>query len=71
MKSRILCKNGFNISEVGLGSIDLLQLHCIPSSILYDGTVFDWLRNLKNEGKIKAFGASIETVEEGLFCLGP
>jgi aryl-alcohol dehydrogenase-like predicted oxidoreductase len=31
--------------------------------------VFDWLRRLKQEGVIRHFGASVETVEEGILCL--
>jgi aryl-alcohol dehydrogenase-like predicted oxidoreductase len=50
-------------------TIDLVQLHCIPQKWLENGEVFDWLRELKSEGKIQAFGASVETVEEALICL--
>lgn len=49
--------------------IDLLQLHCIPTEELKKGVIFDWLRTLKNEGKIAHFGASVESVEQGLICL--
>ena len=49
--------------------IDLLQLHCIPIEELKKGDIFDWLRTLKKEGKIAHFGASVESVEEGLLCL--
>ena len=49
--------------------IDLLQLHCIPTEVLKKGEVFDWLRTLKKEGKITHFGASVESVEQGLLCL--
>lgn len=49
--------------------IDLLQLHCIPLEELQKGTIFNWLRTLKKEGKIAHFGASVESVEEGLLCL--
>ena len=31
--------------------------------------MFDWLRILKKEGKIKAFGLSIESMEEAELCL--
>ena len=50
-------------------TLDLLQLHCIPTECLRKGEVFDWLREFKDEGLIKHFGASVETVEEGLICL--
>ena len=48
--------------------IDLLQLHCVPQSILAHGAIFDWLRTIQQEGHIRWFGASVETVEEGLLC---
>ncbi len=50
-------------------AIDLTQLHCIPRKHLETGEVFDWLRELKKEGKIRQFGASVETIEEALICL--
>jgi len=50
-------------------TIDLAQLHCIPRKWLVSGEVFDWLRILRNEGKIRAFGASVETLEEAQLCL--
>lgn len=49
--------------------LDLLQLHCIPLEELQKGEIFNWLRTVKEEGKIAHFGASVETVEEGLLCL--
>lgn len=48
--------------------IDLLQLHCIPTHIMVNGEIFDWLRTIQQEGHIRYFGASVETVEEGLIC---
>lgn len=48
--------------------IDLLQLHCIPKEVIERGEVFDWLRTVQQEGLIRYFGASVETVEEGLIC---
>ena len=49
--------------------IDLIQLHCIPQEYLENGEVFDWLRVLRDEGKIRAFGASVETNHEAAICL--
>lgn len=50
--------------------IDLYQIHCPPLSILKDGHVFEVLDKLKTEGKIRHYGVSVETVEEGLFVIG-
>lgn len=58
-----------SLERLGLESLDLLQLHCIPIDVLRKGEIFNWLRTLKEEGLIKNFGASVETVEEGLICL--
>ena len=49
--------------------LDCLQLHCIPIDALRQGDVFAWLRSLKAEGAIREFGASVESVDEGLLCL--
>ena len=58
-----------SLARLGVESLDLVQLHCVPKDVLEQGDIFDWLRQLKEEGLIKQFGASIETVEEGLLCL--
>ena len=58
-----------SLDRLGLNSLDLLQLHCIPQAVLEKGEVFAWLRKLKKEGLIKNFGASVETEKEGLICM--
>lgn len=50
-------------------ALDLLQLHCVPFEQLKEGRVFDALRTLKRDGVIRRFGASVETLDEALFCL--
>jgi len=55
--------------RLGVDMLDCLQLHCIPIDALREGAVFDWLRSLKAAGKIREFGASVESAEEGLLCL--
>ncbi len=58
-----------SMERLGVDRIDLTQLHCLPVEVLRNGSVFDWLRRQRDEGLISAFGASVETVEEGLLCL--
>ncbi|WP_031427494.1 aldo/keto reductase [Flavimarina sp. Hel_I_48] len=58
-----------SLKRLGVDQLDLLQLHCIPTEELKKGDIFDWLRTLQKEGKIAHFGASVESVEEGLICL--
>jgi aryl-alcohol dehydrogenase-like predicted oxidoreductase len=59
-----------SLRRLGVAALDLTQLHCVPLDVLQRGEVFAHLRELQGEGKIRAFGASVETVEEALFCLG-
>ena len=56
-------------SRLGVECIDLIQLHCIPPQMLVDGEIFSWLQDFKTQGLIQHYGASVETIEEGLTCL--
>lgn len=58
-----------SLKRLGVNSLDLLQLHCIPQEILEEGSIFKWLRKSKDSGLIKNFGASIETIEQGMICM--
>jgi aryl-alcohol dehydrogenase-like predicted oxidoreductase len=58
-----------SLKRLGVSALDLTQLHCIPPQELRKGDVFEWLRKLQREGKIRHFGASVESMEEALVCL--
>lgn len=58
-----------SLHRLGVESLDLVQLHCVPPEILKRGEIFDWLRGAKEEGLIRHFGASVETDDEALLCL--
>jgi aryl-alcohol dehydrogenase-like predicted oxidoreductase len=58
-----------SLTRLGVEALDLTQTHCIPQDVMRAGEVFGHLADLQRQGKIKAFGASVETVEEGLECL--
>lgn len=58
-----------SLKRLGMESLDLTQVHCPPTELLEKGDVFDWLRTLKQEGKIKHFGFSVESMEEAKICL--
>jgi len=55
--------------RLGVETIDLAQLHCVPRPVLEDGAIFTWLDDLQQDGLIRFYGASVETIEEGLLCL--
>jgi aryl-alcohol dehydrogenase-like predicted oxidoreductase len=58
-----------SLRRLGVDALDLTQLHCIPTEELQKGEVFESLRTLQREGKIKRFGASVESMDEALVCL--
>jgi len=58
-----------SLENLGLSSVFLEQLHCIPTEQLRSGEVFGNLRRLQEEGLIRHWGASVETSEEALICL--
>jgi len=58
-----------SLKRLGVECLDLTQVHCPPTELIKQGDMFDWLRILKKEGKIKAFGLSIESMEEAELCL--
>ncbi len=58
-----------SLRRLEVDTLDLTQLHCVPPPVLRYGAIFDWLRKLKDEGKIHGFGASVESMEEAEICL--
>jgi aryl-alcohol dehydrogenase-like predicted oxidoreductase len=53
-----------SLRRLGVDVLDLLQLHCLPIEVLRQGEVFEWLRELRQEGKIRHFGVSVESMAE-------
>ncbi len=58
-----------SLKRLQVEALDLTQLHCVPPAVLEHGEIFDWLRRLQSEGKIKQFGASVESMDEAKTCL--
>jgi aryl-alcohol dehydrogenase-like predicted oxidoreductase len=58
-----------SLGRLGVETLDLEQIHCIPTEELRRGDCFDWLRELREEGLIRNFGASVESMEEANICL--
>lgn len=54
--------------RLGVEAIDLAQLHCVPRDVLFAGDILAWMEDLKQEGIIKHFGASVEMLDEAKFC---
>jgi aryl-alcohol dehydrogenase-like predicted oxidoreductase len=55
-----------SLKNSGLECLDLIQLHCPPTEVYYRPEIFELFDRLKDEGKIKNLGVSVEKVEEAL-----
>ncbi|MCE7054773.1 aldo/keto reductase [Algoriphagus sp. AGSA1] len=53
-----------SLRNTGLNRLDLIQLHCPPSSVYQRDEVYNLFEKLRAEGKIAAMGVSVETVDE-------
>jgi len=52
--------------NLGVETLDLVQLHCPPTPLYYLPEVFADLDAMVAEGRIASYGVSVEKVEEGL-----
>jgi aryl-alcohol dehydrogenase-like predicted oxidoreductase len=55
-----------SLKNLQVDSLDLVQLHCPPTDVLYRPDVFGALDDLRQAGKIRNYGVSVEKVEEAL-----
>jgi aryl-alcohol dehydrogenase-like predicted oxidoreductase len=55
--------------NLGVETLDLVQLHSAPTAVYSDQRVYDSLDALVEEQAIAAYGVSVETVAEGLTAL--
>jgi aryl-alcohol dehydrogenase-like predicted oxidoreductase len=52
--------------NLGMETLDLVQLHCPPTDLYYHPEVFEDLERMVEEGRMAAYGVSVERVEEAL-----
>jgi len=55
-----------SLKNLGVSTIDLIQLHCPPSEVYNRPMVFETLDALKRRGKIRHYGVSVEKVSEAI-----
>ncbi|MEV5953096.1 aldo/keto reductase [Streptomyces sp. NPDC051987] len=56
-------------ANLGVDTLDLVQLHCPPTPVLSADSVYDALDVLVDEGRVAAYGVSVETCEEALSAI--
>ena len=55
--------------NLGVDALDLVQLHCPPTAVYTDDRLYDALDTLVEEGAVRAYGVSVEKVEEALAAI--
>lgn len=56
-------------ANLGMDTLNLVQLHCPAAGVLDSDQVFDALDELVQEGRIAAYGVSVETCAEALAAI--
>jgi aryl-alcohol dehydrogenase-like predicted oxidoreductase len=56
-------------ANLGVDTLDLVQLHCPPTAVFADDQVFDALDTLVAEQRIAAYGVSVETSDQALTAI--
>ncbi len=55
-----------SLQNLEVDCLDLVQLHCPPTEAYYSPALFQAVDEIQKTGKIKAYGVSVEKVEEAL-----
>src|SRR6478752_347575 len=55
--------------NLGVDTLDLVQLHCPPSAVIEADATYDDLDRLVDEGAIAAYGVSVETADQALAAI--
>ncbi|MFJ2618583.1 aldo/keto reductase [Glutamicibacter sp. NPDC087344] len=56
-------------ANLGVDTLDLVQLHCPPTAVYSSDAVYDALDTMVSEGRIANYGVSVETVDEALTAM--
>ncbi len=58
-----------SLSRMGVDKLDMVLLHCPPTSVYKKDSLFAGLDRMKQNGKIANYGVSIEKVSEGISAM--
>src|SRR5262249_44939133 len=56
-------------ANLGLDTLDLVQLHCPPTAVIEDDALFDELDPLVAEGRIAEYGVAVEPCDQALAAI--
>ncbi|HZE96764.1 MAG TPA: aldo/keto reductase [Planctomycetota bacterium] len=55
--------------KLGMETLDLVQLHCPPTALYKSARVFTILDDFVSQGRLRAYGVSVEKIEEAMLAL--
>ena len=58
-----------SLRNLQMDCVDIVQLHCPPNKVYYTPEIFEALEGLVKAGKVRHYGVSVRTCEEGLKAL--
>lgn len=58
-----------SLANLDVDALDLVQLHCPPTALYGGPAVFERLDRLVEAGKVRAYGVSVETVDEAMAAI--
>lgn len=65
-RENFLAWNDRSRANLGVDTIDLVQLHCPPSAVIEAQHTWDWLEEMVQAGRVRAYGVSVETCAQAL-----
>jgi aryl-alcohol dehydrogenase-like predicted oxidoreductase len=68
-RDAFLAWNDRSRENLGMETLDLVQLHCPPDGVYKNDAVFDALDEMVDDGRIAAYGVSVETCEQALWAI--
>jgi aryl-alcohol dehydrogenase-like predicted oxidoreductase len=68
-RDNFLAWNDRSRENLGIDQLDLVQLHCPPDGVYADDTVFEALDQMVADGRIRAYGVSVETCAQALAAI--
>jgi aryl-alcohol dehydrogenase-like predicted oxidoreductase len=68
-RDNFLAWNDRSRQKLDMETLDLVQLHCPPDGVYESDAVFDALDEMVADGRIRAYGVSVETCDQALAAI--
>jgi aryl-alcohol dehydrogenase-like predicted oxidoreductase len=68
-RENFLAWNDRSRENLGMETLDLVQLHAPPDGVYHDDAVFEALDEMVASGRIRAYGVSVETSQQALWAI--